>query len=134
VSDLRSETLQIPQAVRDEVNARDLGHCRFCGRTDGFIALHHCLFGGDYTGMGGRRIHDPRFIISVGGAFQHDCHRVIHSRKSLWMPLSIEVVNHPGATMLQLKRWSERSARMESRGSGMAGRIVRRRGLHNPPR
>lgn len=111
MADGKKETLEIPERIRQEVWERDGGHCRFCGRTDGVIVLHHCLFGGDYVGMGGRRKHDPRAIITVGGAFQHDCHSVIHSRKSLWLPLSLQVIEHPGVTMLQLNRWRRRPRR-----------------------
>lgn len=105
MADGRRETLEIPERVRLEVRERDGGHCRFCGRTDGILVLHHCLFGGDYVGMGGRRSHDAGSIITVGGAFDHDCHSVIHSQKSLWLPLSVAVVEKPGVTMLQLQRW-----------------------------
>jgi len=103
-----AESLAIPDWLREEVDERDKNHCRFCGRYDENRAIHHCEFGGDYTGMGGRRRHSLDNLISVGWTYGHDCHSIIHSNKTLWLPLTLQVAKRPGVTMLQLKRWSDR--------------------------
>jgi hypothetical protein len=113
--DAPSESLAIPQSVRDEVDARDAFHCRFCGRHEENRAIHHCQFGGDDVGMGGRRLHVLENLITVGWTPGHDCHSIIHSNKDLWLPLTLEVVKHPGTTVLQLKRWRDRKMRTPTR-------------------
>lgn len=101
------ETLAIPERMRAEVDARDLGYCRFCGRYAGpQRALHHI----EYGGMGQRRRHAVDNLMTVGWLFDHDCHTVIHSNKRLWMPLCLEVVKRPGVTVLQLYRWTQRES------------------------
>lgn len=103
------ETLSIPSSVRLEVDDRDQGYCRFCGQFAGERrALHHINFGGDRTGMGGRRHHHVDNIMTVGWLFEHDCHSIIHGNKRLWLPLTQEVVHHGGLTVLQLMRWKRR--------------------------
>lgn len=104
-ADGAAETLAIPARVKLEVIARDEWHCRFCGRYDEQAAMHHVLYGGDDVGMGGRRRHHPDTIITVGWLPWHPCHELVHSNKALWQPLALEVVRHPGVTMLQLFRW-----------------------------
>lgn len=104
-----NETLAIPQRIRDEVDERDGGYCRFCGQYAGAQrALHHIEYGGDRQGMGGRRRHDPSNLISVGWLFEHDCHSIIHGNKGLWLPIALEVAQRPGVTMLQIHRWLRR--------------------------
>lgn len=107
-ADGQRETLEIPADIRAEVDERDGGHCRFCGRFEEARALHHILYGGDYQGMGGRRRHAVENLITVGWFGSHDCHSIIHGNKRLWLPLALEVAQTPGVTMLQLKRWRRR--------------------------
>lgn len=104
------ETLALPQRVRDLVDARDEGFCRFCGQFAGERrALHHVNFGGDRTGMGGRRHHHPDNVITVGWLFEHDCHSIIHGNKGLFLPLTQDIIHCPGMTVLQLMRWRQRA-------------------------
>ena len=106
------ETLAIPAAMRAEVDERDQGICRFCGRFVGESrALHHIVYGGDAQGVGGRRHHAPENLLTVGWLFQHDCHTIIHQNKRLWMPLGLVAAKSPGVTMLQLYRWKKRKER-----------------------
>lgn len=109
MADGEKETLAIPAKMRAEVDERDQGYCRVCGRYVGEArALHHIRFGGDVQGMGGRRLHRVDNLITVGWLFQHDCHSMIHADKGLWTPLAIQVAVNPGVTMLQLHRWARR--------------------------
>lgn len=108
-ADGKAETLAIPKWLRDEVQARDQGVCRLCGRHEEYLAIHHIVFGGGAgPGMGGRRIHELDNLLSVGWMYQHDCHSLIHGDKGLWSPLAHEVIKRPGVTMLQLRRWQRR--------------------------
>jgi len=101
------ETLAIPKAMRLEVQERDGNHCRFCGRYDENVCLHHVLYGGD-VGMGARRQHHPDNLISLGWSPWHNCHWLVHANKRLWQPIALKVVHQPGLTMLQLNRWEKR--------------------------
>lgn len=106
------ETLAIPASMRSEVDGRDGGFCRVCGRYAGEQrALHHIRYGGDTVGMGGRRWHHPENLVTVGWLFDHDCHSKVHSDKALWVPLLLEVVHRPGTTALQLLRWHRSRSR-----------------------
>lgn len=101
------ETLEIPEAIRAAVDARDRLFCRFCGRYEGARrALHHIAYGGDRQGMGGRRRHHLDNLLTVGWLFEADCHSIIHGDKGLWMPYALTAAVTPGVTMLQLRRWS----------------------------
>ena len=103
------ETLAIPARMRAEVDERDQGMCRFCGRFVGEArALHHIVYGGSTVGMGGRRHHAVTNLLTVGWLFDHDCHSILHGNKRLWTPLALEAALHPGLTVLQLYRWGER--------------------------
>jgi 5-methylcytosine-specific restriction endonuclease McrA len=109
VANGESETLAIPAAMRREVDERDDGACRFCGRFVGDArALHHIDYGGPSRGMGGRRLHRVDNLMSVGWLFGHDCHSILHGNKRLWQPLALEAVKSPGLTVLQLYRWRKR--------------------------
>jgi hypothetical protein len=113
----RDEMLAIPKALREAVRERDQGFCRVCGRCDPErIALHHIVYGGDAVGMGGRRFHALENLVSVAWVPGHDCHRVVHSRKALWVPLLQEVVRRPGVTALQLRRWTQTREARAARG------------------
>lgn len=102
------ETLAIPQAIRDQVDERDQRVCRVCGRYQGDSrALHHIVYGGDSIGVGGRRIHDVDGLVTVCWMFK-GCHEFVHSNKKLWQPLLLAVVQQPGLTALQLRRWQLR--------------------------
>lgn len=106
-ADGAQETLAIPAHIRSEVDERDAGICRFCGRFVGEArALHHIRFGGDEVGMGGRRIHLVENLLTVGWMFDHDCHSILHSNKNLWLPFALEAAVTPGVTVLKLHRWS----------------------------
>ena len=95
--------------MRAEVDERDQGMCRFCGRFVGEArALHHIVYGGSTVGMGGRRHHAVTNLLTVGWLFDHDCHSILHGNKRLWTPLALEAALHPGLTVLQLYRWGER--------------------------
>lgn len=102
------ETLAIPGALRDEVDERDQGMCRVCGRHAGQRALHHIRYGGDAQGMGGRRLHRLDNLVTVGWLFDHDCHTLVHRRKHLWLPVLAQAAVTPGVTALQLLRWRRR--------------------------
>lgn len=104
------ETLAIPAHVRAQVDERDQGICRMCGRYVGEArALHHIEYGGDKQGIGGRRRHVPENLLTVGWLFQHDCHSIIHGNKRLWTPLALVAAQDTGVTMLQLYRWNRRA-------------------------
>lgn len=103
------ETLAIPQAIRDQVDDRDKRFCRVCGRYQGDArALHHILYGGDLVGMGGRRVHEVDALVTVCWSFGGGCHELVHGNKKLWQPLLLTVVQQPGTTALQLRRWQVR--------------------------
>lgn len=108
------ETLAIPQRLRDEVDNRDGGFCRMCGKFLGQRrAIHHIFFGGDLQGMGGRRHHDIDNLVSLcwlpGDA---DCHQRAHSRKAFWQPLLAKAITDTrNVTAFQLARWAAREKR-----------------------
>lgn len=96
----------IPTDVRRRVLARDGSTCRVCGRFVSQPALHHTNFGGDARGMGGQKVHDPDYLITVGWLPGHDCHLgLLHAHKRRFQQLSWDVVHHPGVSILQLERW-----------------------------
>lgn len=106
-----TETLAIPQRLRDEVDARDGGFCRLCGKfLGGRRAIHHINFGGDVQGMGGRRSHTLDNLVSLCYLpGDMNCHQRAHSRKSYWQPLLTAVVTRTDrVTALQLSRWQTR--------------------------
>ncbi len=113
----RSETLAIPGALRVAVDERDQLHCRVCGRHMGAArALHHILYGGSRQGMGGRREHDLANLITVCWMYgptpgKPSCHDLVHSNKTLWQPLLLQVIATPGVTAFQLRRWSQARSR-----------------------
>lgn len=105
----KDETLEIPDAVRREVDERDGTCCRVCGKYLGERrALHHIRYGGDTVGMGGRRKHDPNEIATVCWLpGDNDCHQIVHSNKAEWMPLLLLAVKRRSVTARQLQRWSQ---------------------------
>lgn len=112
------ESLAIPPEVRAIVDERDQFFCRVCGQFLGAErrAHHHIVYGGDSVGMGGRRVHDPDHIITVGWLPGEDCHSLVHSSKRLWQPILLAVVNRKGVTAFQYKRWMASNERKARRG------------------
>jgi 5-methylcytosine-specific restriction endonuclease McrA len=109
---MTSETSAIPQSVRSQVDIRDKGICRFCGKFLGFNrrAIHHIRFGGDAQGMGGRRDHALDNLLTVCWLpGDNDCHGILHKDKPRWMELALEVAIRSGITVLQLERWQKRA-------------------------
>lgn len=92
----------VPTDVRDFVIARDGQCCRVCGRYVEEPALHHIR----YRSQGGLDV--PSNLVTIGWLFDHDCHLdIVHRNKRIWQPLLLEVVDRPGVTALQLRRWSQ---------------------------
>jgi hypothetical protein len=113
-ADSRNETLSIPTRLREQVDARDGGFCRMCGKFLGLRrAIHHIWFGGDLQGMGGRRKHELNNLVSLCYLpGDNDCHQRAHSRKHHWQPLLTQVVTQPNrVTATQLSRWAARENR-----------------------
>lgn len=111
------ETVAIPQAMRDAVDARDGGFCRLCGKFLGARrAIHHIYYGGDAQGMGGRRNHDLNNMVSLCWLpGDMGCHERAHANKPYWQPLLAEVVTREQRlTAIQLARW-QRNRRNESK-------------------
>jgi 5-methylcytosine-specific restriction endonuclease McrA len=108
-----TETVEIPQALRAAVDARDRGFCRMCGKHLGERrCVHHIDYGGDAQGMGGRRRHDLSNLVSLCWLpFDNGCHARAHSNKPLWQPLLQLVIRTDGVTATQLARWRKRRAR-----------------------
>jgi 5-methylcytosine-specific restriction endonuclease McrA len=98
----RREDLDVPAAVRAECYERDAGHCRVCGRHVEQPALHHIV----YRSHGG--LHIPSNLVTIGWLFDHDCHlKLAHGPESgLYRSLLQSVVDRPGITALQVKRWN----------------------------
>lgn len=107
------ETASTPVLVRLAVRERDGDHCRGCGQHRGRTPLcgHHTRYGGDVRGMGGARVDEVDYIITVC----YGCHAWLHSDKRLLQPLSFAVVHHPGVTIRQLQRWSSAGQRRKPR-------------------
>lgn len=108
----RDETLAIPRSIRDAVDARDQGYCRVCGKFVGEgRALHHINFSGDERGMGGRRVHEVDGLVTVCWMWAGNCHERVHRDKNVWKELLREVINRPGLTAMQLRRWRAAASR-----------------------
>lgn len=108
---MRSEALDIPAALRQAAWERDLSFCRVCGKFLGERAgLHHIHYGGDYTGMGGRRLHTLENVVTIcwlpgdPGRGAIPCHSRVHAQKGLWVPLLEQVVQTTGLTAFELRR------------------------------
>lgn len=106
-ADAKGESLSIPASVRAQVDARDLKHCRVCGRFLGDRrAMHHVIYGGDARGMGGRRVHHLSEIVTICWLpGDGDCHGLVHADKHRWQAVLLEVARRPGVTALQVQRW-----------------------------
>jgi hypothetical protein len=91
----------IPLWVRRAVHARDQGKCRWCGRTNAGIHLHHVI----YRSNGGKHLLEN--LIALCG--EH--HALVHSDKPFYQPLLLELLEHePSVIGYQLVRWK---AKME---------------------
>ncbi len=102
----QGETLAIPQALREDVDARDGRYCRVCGQHLGQArALHHIRYGGR-RGIGSRRDHSLDNLITVCWMWGGNCHDLVHSDKGLWVPLLERTITVPGVTAMQLRRWA----------------------------
>lgn len=88
----------IPEDVREQVYARDRYRCRWCGRTNGAVHLHHI----DYRSAGGR--HLPENLITL--CVRH--HQLVHTDKGFYPPLLTELVRRGGVTGIELARWARR--------------------------
>lgn len=112
--DGEKETLAIPDHLRRQVDERDGGFCRMCGKYLGQRrAIHHIFFGGDLQGMGGRRLHELSNLISLCWLpYDNDCHQTAHARKGYWQQYLAAAATSPlKTTALQLARWHARRER-----------------------
>jgi hypothetical protein len=105
----RAETRAIPEVMRKQVDERDGGYCRVCGKFLGpRRAIHHIRYGGDAQGMGGRRDHTLENLLSVCWLpGDNGCHLLLHSDKARWMDIALETAVQPGVTVRQLARWRD---------------------------
>lgn len=86
----------IPLEVRRAVHDRDGRKCRWCGRTNAGIDLHHVT----YRSSGGK--HTLENLISL--CREH--HSLAHSDKPFYQPLLMELVElEPSIIGYQLMRW-----------------------------
>lgn len=100
-AELEKDPKQVPASVRTAVIDRDGSCCRVCGQWVESPALHHI----EYRSEGGKNVADN--LIVVGWVPWHDCHlTVVHANKRLWQPLLKVVVQTPGVTALQVRRWT----------------------------
>lgn len=92
----------IPPEIRRVVYRRDNGKCRWCGRTNAGIHLHHVI----YRSTGGK--HLPENLISLCG--EH--HALVHSDKPFYQPLLLELLQlEPSIIGYQLIRWKANGER-----------------------
>lgn len=98
------ETKDIPASVRKEVRERDGSICRCCGRWSDQLCLHHI----EFRSQGG--LHVPGNLISLGWTPGDDCHLTkAHGPNAReWRELFLAVIEQPGVTAFQLRRWSRR--------------------------
>lgn len=98
----------IPVSVRRIVYKRDEYRCRWCGRSNAGIDLHHI----NYRSSGGK--HTPENLISL--CREH--HSMAHSNKGYYPELLTELVTNLATTGLQLLRWKARQAKPVGPGGG----------------
>lgn len=103
---------EVPVAVRAHVLERDRHCCRVCGRHADPAALHHIAYRSQE-----RNGHSASNLVTVGYAYGHLCHQMIHSDKGLWQPALLAVVDVPGITALQWLRQQGRDIRGLFKGS-----------------
>lgn len=94
----------IPTSVRQEVHRRDGRRCRWCGRTNAGLEIHHVI----YRSAGGQ--HDPEILITL--CTRH--HQLVHTRKDHYTPLLFELLElGPAVTGYALERRKERALKTE---------------------
>lgn len=84
----------IPASTRKLVYARDGHRCRWCGRTNGALHLHHI----NYRSAGGD--HAPSNLITL--CVVH--HQLVHTDKGLYPTLLQRLLDNPGLTGIALVR------------------------------
>ena len=90
----------MPADVREYVIDRDGSACKVCGQYVEHPALHHV----EYRSQGGLDV--PANLVTIGWLPGHDCHlTVVHANKRLWQPILLAIVDQPGVTALQWRRW-----------------------------
>lgn len=103
----------IPAAIRELVYTRDGYRCRWCGRTNDGMHIHHI----DYRSAGG--LHVPANLITLCPPH----HRLVHTNKGLYPPLLLRLLElGVGVTGLQLRRWQILA---EVREAQMMAEVVR---------
>lgn len=122
----------IPRDVRARVYKRDGYKCRWCGRMNTGIDLHHIL----YRSSGGQHLDDN--LISL---CRQD-HNLMHSSKQQYQPVLLDLVaQDPNVTGMQLLRWQKPAdARSGNRlaslrkdeASGPVGRLFAGQELSKP--
>lgn len=107
IAELELERLGlVPAHVREFVIERDASCCRICGRYVEDPALHHIR----YRSQGGLDV--PSNLVVVGWLPGHDCHlEIAHADKRLWQPILLGIVERPGITALQARRWQATAPR-----------------------
>jgi 5-methylcytosine-specific restriction endonuclease McrA len=84
----------IPDGVRKVVLARDRHRCRWCGRVNVVLHLHHIVYR-----SGGGQHHADNLVTLCGSD-----HSMVHTNKGLYPPLLTELLDLPGVTGLQMMR------------------------------
>ena len=96
----------IPEKTRKEVYARDGYRCRWCGRGNAWIHLHHIVYRS--SGVD----HSKENLISLCEAH----HRLVHTNKHVYQPVLLKLIKRePGITGIQLMRWEHASQAGEAR-------------------
>lgn len=91
-----AKATDIPAATRKLVYARDGHRCRWCGRTNAGLNIHHIV----YRSAGGGH-HHPSILITL--CPQH--HQLVHTDKRRYTPLLFELLERGlGTTGLALER------------------------------
>lgn len=94
----------IPDSTRKVVLARDRHRCRWCGRTNIILHLHHI----NYRSAGGD--HSSGNLIALCGAH----HEMVHTNKNIYPDLLKQLLELPAETGLQLSRRLLRAQEQES--------------------
>lgn len=84
--------------MRAYIYARDSGRCRWCGRTNAGIHIHHVL----YRSEGGKHVAENLICLCPND------HGLVHSDKPVYQPLLLELLQgEVNITGLQLLRWKQ---------------------------